>query len=263
MAYVKKRAFLRLGALTARDGVATPKTPGYQEYLTDMMKNTILGMSVFGSYEYIAYHWLANKCHGSITTSSSIPPQDDNDDYVLFNESIYIKAAERSPVVAHFGAGVCSGLAQSTVMTVWEQPSRAKWPLVGRRAIHHAIGYASLFGSYEGFRRWIKSGIQTYLVTHEYQRDFIFTITKEDQYWTQRQVVPLITSFLAGGFAGQVHHLVHHITWHWKKSSRPHRLLPPLRSTLGAFGPTALAFVAFQYGGELTERMIEEHSSRL
>ena len=34
MAYVKKRAFLRLGALTARDGVATPKTQGYQEYLT-------------------------------------------------------------------------------------------------------------------------------------------------------------------------------------------------------------------------------------
>ena len=27
---------------------------------------------------------------------------------------------------------------------------------------------------------------------------------------------------------------------------------------MGAYLPTALAFVAFQYGGELTERMMEE-----
>lgn len=88
--------------------------------------------------------------------------------------------------------------------------------------------------------------------------------------------VPMATSFVAGGFAGQLHYIVSTYTRHWKlltlrsrdktlqkqKHRRVWPKLPKLRPTAAAFIPTALCFVAFQYGGELTQRIIDEDDAR-
>lgn len=229
-------------------------------------------MSVFGSYEYIAYHLLADNLEEVLHDQAS----DDNNDNVTIHvtKSLYVTAAEQSPVVAHFGAGVCSGLAQSLVMTGWEHWTKPKgrqqsWPYIGRRAVHHAVGYASLFGSYEWFRRHIHHGLHSYLLTEDHHRDML--IMMDDYPWMRREdglydVTPiaLLTSFVAGGFAGQVQHVVSQATSQWQRTGMfVPRGMPFAQGTLGAFIPSALAFVAFQYGGELTERMMEDRKSQL
>jgi len=81
----------------------------------------------------------------------------------------------------------------------------------------------------------------------------------------------MATSFVAGGLAGQLHYIVSTYTRHWKllslqqKSSNHYKRklhLPKLRPTAAAFLPTALCFVAFQYGGELTQKLIDEDDAR-
>jgi hypothetical protein len=233
-------------------------------------------MSVFGSYEYIAYHLLANTNNlEEVLHAQALDDNDNSNSSIHIAKSLYVTAAEQSPVVAHFGAGVCSGLAQSVVMTVWEHwttttkpESRQSWPHIGRRAVHHAVGYASLFGSYEWFRRHIHHGLHSYLLTDDHQRDMLAMMA--DYPWMRREdglydVTPiaLVTSFVAGGMAGQVQHVVSHATRQWQSTGMFAVRVVPLQATFGAFGPTALAFVAFQYGGELTERMMEDRKSQM
>jgi hypothetical protein len=66
----------------------------------------------------------------------------------------------------------------------------------------------------------------------------------------------LVSTFLAGGLAGQFHHVLTHYTSHWKSSNR--RKLPPvprLRHTLSSFLPMALCFSAFEHGVEACDHL--------
>ena len=68
-----------------------------------------------------------------------------------------------------------------------------------------------------------------------------------------------MASFVAGGVAGQAHFVMSHYLRQWKTSPRKSPVVfkpPKVRATMGAFLPTALSFLAFQYGGELAERWI-------
>jgi hypothetical protein len=99
----------------------------------------VLGMTVFGTYEYLIQHYMKV-----------------NDDT---NNA-------RSTVLVHMGAGACVGLVQSSVLTSWEliskltshhggmvAPHNWRGSFLARRAVHHAIGYASLSGTVEAARR--------------------------------------------------------------------------------------------------------------
>lgn len=217
---------------------------------TVMTKNMILGMSVFGTYEYIAYHdWF---------TRPLVPPVRQREPHLMTQDHTPL-------LMAPIGAGLCSGVAQSIVMTGWEYvTTRNIYKHFGRRAIHHAIGYSSLFGSYECIRQSIQDRIVEPTMLKEYR---IPGLRRDEP------VAPLITSFLAGGVAGQVHHVVSYITTPWQTGHEWKQggggvasvgiRLPSWRSTMGAYLPTALAFVAFQYGGEMTERIMEEQKSHL
>jgi hypothetical protein len=206
-------------------------------------------MSVFGTYESIANHdgftkeifWLP-----SILQQEQLEPM------------VTITVEEQTSLLAHIGAELCSGVAQSIVVTGWEYlTTRNIYKHFGRREVHHAIGYASLFGSYECIRRCIQGRVVEPIMLKEY----VIPGLRRDE-----PVVPWMTSFFAGGVAGQVRHVVSHTTTPWQTGQEWKRggvrsvgiRLPSLRSTTGAYLPTALAFVAFQYGGELTERMMEE-----
>jgi hypothetical protein len=83
------------------------------------------------------------------------------------------------------------------------------------------------------------------------------------------------TTFLAGGVAGQVHHFVNYVTSHWelqlssfdflRKRAQQYSRLPNRRANIAAFGPTALCFVTFHFGEELTEQMrdVENETEKL
>jgi hypothetical protein len=258
---VKKQAFLQIGRLTHTKATASQidtttmdtancaskpsffrkgltkgkhqrKTKHYVKrispfcILSELAKSTVLGITVFGTYEYIVHHYM--KVNGDTDA--------------------------RSTLLAHMGAGACAGLVQSSVLCTWELiskltshpsvPHNLRGSFLTRRAVHHATGYASLFGTFEAMRRLLM------YVSHPLEEKNPLSTS-------------LVAAFLAGGIAGQVHHFVNYITSHWKlqlsmdliKHTRQYVLLPNLRANLSAFGPTALCFVAFHYGEELTERI--------
>jgi hypothetical protein len=194
--------------------------------LSELAKSAVLGITVFGTYEYLIQHDM--KVNGD-TNAQSI-------------------------VLVHMGAGACAGLVQSSVLTTWELTSKLtshhsiphNWrgSFLARRAVHHAIGYASLFGTFEATRRLSLYAVRPLEETHP-------------------RATSLATIFLAGGIAGQVHHFVNYVTIHWKsqlstdlgKHTRQYSHLPNRTANLATFGPTAVCFVAFHFGEELTEQI--------
>jgi len=214
-------------------------------------------MTVFGTYDFLVLHYM------SINT----------DDSSSEDASSFSVSRERSTVLAHFAAGACAGWMQSTVLTSWELatkmkahhmqlPHNIRTRFLIRRAVHHSIGYASLFGTYEATRRLLLHAAYPFLQSHN--------ATLSDN--VNRNVVSLTAAFVAGGIAGQVHQFVSYITSHWKlqalqsassdfsvsrHAKQYSRLMPTLKANLSAFGPTALCFVAFQYGEDFTARLVE------
>ena len=73
----------------------------------------------------------------------------------------------------------------------------------------------------------------------------------------------VMTTLFAGGVSGGVHHAVTHVAQQWRHHARHIlTLMPTLCSSLAASGPTsliflALIFLAFQFGGEMMERILE------
>lgn len=185
-----------------------------------------------------------------------------------------------SPLIAHFGAGALSGLAFSMVQDGWDFVKRARkrglvtarrsmnQRFVLRRLVHHSVGYATMFGSFECFRRLLMESIQTHMTSsHDSvpstlktaERLGLIRATNANQ--LDMTAVPILTSFVAGGLAGQAHFIADHYTRSWKlRAIQTTSKVPPLpvRSLLGSFLPTALCFVAFQYGPDLYDRFVED-----
>jgi hypothetical protein len=139
----------------------------------------------------------------------------------------------------HGGAGAAAGISRSIVWIGWERfvnkiphaPSFC-W----RTTIHHTTGYGALFGSYQGFRHFLLAALCQHDIT---------------------DTESLVGTALAGGGAGQVHHVVQHYTSQWRLV-RPNRIPPPrLYPTLTSFAPMALCFVAFEYAAEGVEYLLE------
>lgn len=250
----------------------------------DLVKNTILGMTVFGTYELLAFDpssiLLANKdsLDGGATQSTSttttgsdltiIANADGNNNDKLCiagASSLRTIAAGSTSVVVHTGAGACAGVAHAAVLSLWDmifKKQRHLWQVRRLHIIQHAVGYASLFGTYEGMRRGLEFGFYDLLVAQEARVMEFLQLHPLD--WMKGEggvydITPLRWAFCltAGGIAGQVHQLVTHAmansrTLDWRKM-----LAVPIRSTLPTFWITGLSFVAFEFGGELTERYIK------
>ena len=251
------------------------------------------------------------------------------------------------PLVVHFAAGATAGLMQSLVLDAWEvghyiwrthhfhhsvdsasspkQQQAKKFvslfrnintSLIVRRALHHAVGYATLFGWYESIRRYLVQQTLDYLQHSESPFVPVWLDILESCRLIHRNpnngiydmtILPISVAFCAGGIAGQAHYVVSHLLKQQRQqlprqhssSKHQHAILveqatkkstttaptgttaakqqrhrpgsnnsffkrvkpPSLRATMGAFLPTALSFVAFQYGGELTERWINDEVS--
>jgi hypothetical protein len=103
--------------------------------------------------------------------------------------------------------------------------------------IHHSIAHSVLFGCYESIKRGLL-----------------------DESSDQREIPHFATVSLAGGLAGQIQHVVSHFTEQWlligveTTTTTPKPLVrfvaspPTLRPILFAFLPSAISFVAFEYG---------------
>jgi hypothetical protein len=129
---------------------------------------------------------------------------------------------------------------------LWESWIYQKWyphnpQFLARTTLHHAAGYGALFGSYQGFRHLLLSW------NHR-------SISADNEY----VAVPLwLATGVAGGLAGQVHHVVHHYTSHWKRYFPKVPPRPRWHPTMLSFGPMALCFLAFEYGADGVEELVD------
>ena len=196
-------------------------------------KNTLLGAAVFESYEYTVFY-LA-------------PPPTKQDNIVVHDESA-IEAIEhdvyaRASLGSHFFAGGCGGSVHAIASTFWEslwRPSLMK--TLPAMTIHHAIAHSVLFGCYETTKRGLL--------------DIMSETKRHDE-------VPYFTAVMfAGGVAGQIQQGVSTYTEQWlriavvEETPQPFtrhmvrfKATPPtVRSLVFAFPPSAVSFVAFEYG---------------
>jgi hypothetical protein len=224
-------------------------------------------VTVFGTYEYLVYHFL---------NVNDVPDHGSN-------FSFYSLA---TPVWIHATSGACAGVMQSVVLTCWELvakvsshhlqlPHNLRTSFLLRRTVHHSVGYASLFGTYEATRRILLHAVDSLYFDNRLEHSSVFTNTfsrntddsnKNINADYTKEAVSLATAFIAGGTAGQVHQFVNFTTVQWKlqilQTSRHISQiihLPPLRTNLSAFVPTALCFMAFQYGGDVTTRLAHKY----
>lgn len=188
-------------------------------FVKSVVKNTLLGAAVFETYEYMVTYLAPERCQT--------------------NKDVYARAS----LASHFLAGACGGFVHAVPSTFWE--SNAVSVMSSRSflsqhlpamIIHHSIAHSFLFGFYESMKR-------------EFLRD--------EQ--SRRDEIPYFCSVsMAGGLAGQIQHVISHYTEQWlllgAETTTPRPLLrfvaspPTLRPTLFAFPPSAISFVAFEYG---------------
>ena len=241
--------------------------------LVKVFKNAVLGMAVFGTYDYMAFELL---------TSSSVKT-DQHQDIPHHTgadcESERSIAAHSIPVFAHASAGLCAGVAHSGALVVWDMFTKRQkfynnWHAARRfkGLLQHSFGYAALFGTYEGVRRLLEYTFFDQLRAQEasqvMQFPFLYPLLdwmKPDNEIHDMTPVRWTFAFLAGGVAGEAHQIVtlvmtHHNPRDWRT------ILPKMRPTIASFALTGLCFVAFEFGGELTERALtsdQQHQSLL
>jgi hypothetical protein len=207
-------------------------------FLAVLVKNSILAFAAFGVYDIlILQDWFFPRAE----TLEGKQPQNagrriDQED-ILQLEYIPV-LVERTPLLAHLVAGALAGFVQSLIMDTWEVATyrwthRRKssfsdyWRMgvnknfIARRIVHHSVGYATLFGTYESIRRSILQGTVGYLSSES--PSVVDTMLRLEQFGLtyrneravcDRTMLHVVASFVAGGFAGQAHFIVGHYSSH-------------------------------------------------
>ena len=193
--------------------------------------NTLLGIAVYATYEG-SVGYLSSDDGGGEGASGGAGGED---------------ACERATVPQHFAAGAAGGGAHAVLTFAVDSMPRStgslmlSLPSVNAALCsfaHHCSAHAMLFGSYQSTKRLLMS-------------------TREDLNSQNSHHLGVVA--LAGGFAGQCQHVCSHFAEQWLGLAEPSRGLdwrhrmkvaawPTLRSTLVSFPPSAVGFVAFEYG---------------
>ena len=194
--------------------------------------------------------------------------------------SIYRDVFGTTPVISHYMAGAVAGSLQGIGGSVWDAaalrlaayrginnaaPPTPVFPqTLIRSTVQHAIAHSILFGSYESCKRLLLQVIFSDSDEGDLDQD---AYNYDDNVRPQQQQQPMKSLLphqrfeffagvsVAGGLAGQFQHVASHILE--QQQQQPHKIgnffvrwpaLPSLRSTLWAFPPSAVAFLAFEYG---------------
>eukprot|EP00980_Cylindrotheca_fusiformis_P012638 scaffold3086_cov75-Cylindrotheca_fusiformis.AAC.4 len=240
----------------------------FRSFAGSMVKNTLLGMAVFESYGYVVGYLapdeISNDMDDEVVIDRSFYDDDDDDDDESESHLIYDDPDEyaRASLLAHFGAGFVAGSIHGSATSILEDyrpyhsssSSRRRRQDWFKRAtfstLHHSLAHSLLFGSYEFLKRSIVQELHSYDESTRYLGG------------------AYLAGFgIAGGLAGQFQHLFSHYTEQILEmntnNSTSFRISnmkgvaavfapPELRPLLWSFPPSAIGFIAFEYGKKLT-----------
>lgn len=248
-----------------------PKIRMLSSFTGNLVQNTLLGMVVFEGYGMVVGRLAPPTSHSdsSATRMSLIDDDDDMDEdshHVVLQDEY-----ARATLPAHFGAGAVAGSIHGIGTFVMEQRHKLVggggnknylWRQAGHHTLHHAVSHMILFGGYESTKRFLTQAVSTWQESHDHDLNHYESAT----------YLGVLT--LAGGLAGQFQHLVSHVTEHyllstnmaasggtvaagggglllhsrWTRWLLPLPPVPALRPILYAFPPSAIGFIAFEYG---------------
>lgn len=210
-------------------------------FTLNLVKNTVLGMVVFETYGYLVGQLAPAEFDGNDEDARVYQQQhvlvDDETEKVLIDEP---DEFARASLLAHFGAGSVAGSLHGLLSSTLERHHGQGFVRhTVLNTLHHSLAHSLLFTTYEASKRLILE--QLHQVDHQ----------------TTYFGGAYLTAFgIAGGVAGQVQHAVSHYTeirlgltvsalqLRQLQSIPPPALLP----TLYAFPPSAIGFIAFEYG---------------
>jgi hypothetical protein len=205
--------------------------------------------------------------HATTTTTTMTTKQEAHG---LSNTTSLFHHDGSSSLIQHFYAGLAAGSVHSILHLSFDSirffkgngfhwnayPSMSCLLSYGARdIIHHGTSHALMFSSYEGMKRLLSSNIKT--------NDKFNVEQKHDTL----SFLNILLIGVAGGVAGQVHHVASHVTesllffkaneqrqQQQGKSTRIlAKVIPCSRSTVVSFLPSALGFIAFEFGRSLVE----------
>ena len=131
--------------------------------------------------------------------------------------------------------------------------------------IHHSLAHSVLFGSYQLTKRLLVSQMHS----HNSEDNDNNTALG---YGNNSDTMRVATIALAGGIAGQFQHVISHFSEQWvllnhTSTTSPSTSLlrrvtlsswPTWRSTLMSFPPSAIGFLAFEYGKQLNSSDVDD-----
>lgn len=225
-------------AAASQDSAVQKRRQQLRSFATSLVKNTVLGTIVFETYCWVVAK--GEELGASTSAASTATP-------------IYKDVFETTPLAVHFVAGAAGGSLQGVGGTVWDvtaeslskrRLSLASFAGLPKSMVQHSVAHSVLFGSYEACKRCILNNLHHWDADWSSNKPTFFAAPPKALLPHQR-VEYFVGISLAGGVAGQFQHVMSHLleqpTW---KTVRP----PSLASSLWAFPPSAIAFLAFEYG---------------
>jgi hypothetical protein len=220
----------------AVDATGETRRTRFTNFLFSVTKNTILGAAVFETYEYT----VANLAP-SPTRQDIVHDNEDESGFKKLEHDVYARAS----LSTHYFAGACGGSVHAVASTFWESIWNPRlMQTLPAMTIHHAIAHSTLFGCYETCKRALLTNIMS---------------ERHDE-------IPYFASVtFAGGIAGSIQHIISTYTEQWfrienvQETPKPftrhmiriYAVPPTIRSIVYAFPPSAISFVAFEYGKSL------------
>lgn len=227
-------------------------------FVTSLIKNTVLGTVVFESYCWMVAH--SEQLSGGILSLLGDSTKQEKQRTSHNNEqtaNIYKDVFETTPVSFHYMAGGLAGSLQGISTNLWDIAAHSinvrKMDIpkgltpVSRLMIQHGVGHSILFGSYESWKR-----LFLWQIEQHKNSTFGEHIRAEAP---QKRFEYFFGVAAAGGLAGQMQHVSSHVI---EQPPRFRLTLPALRSTLWAFPPSAIAFLAFEYGKDYVAELLDD-----
>ena len=258
--------------------------------------NTLLGMAVFSTYEGMIEKFTTTSNMETIhqATNSSVVLQPIHS---CTAEDYRADVMDQATLPQHFLAGAIGGTAHAVLSLVFDvkfgslpgdvlsstrkgtttfhhpifhilssKPIHLRVPTLHfsiSSILHHSLAHSTLFGSYQLTKRLLSSQMHDYNLG-ENDSNSLGNVNND--------TIRGATIAVAGGVAGQVQHVISHCSEHWllnntstitSSSTSLLRFVasssswPTWRSTVMAFPPSAIGFLAFEYGKLLNTSSVD------
>lgn len=252
-----------------------------------LVKNTIIGAAVYGTYEKVIEEYMDSSSNVERMTQNETknPSWIKEDAYSRASvmqhfgaglcagtvHGLFTTALESTSYLYHqrmyLQNSITNNRSHNTIKSRMKQKVKQSIPWTVTYTLHHAIAHSILFASYECSKRLLNfdfQGSETTSIQSEENEDSIIPSSAKN----------IMFIGAAGGIAGQIQHVVSHYSeqilnvseeGQMRKGVEPissvraiikHcRLQPPKAPTIGpvmvAFVPSAVGFVAFEFGKEI------------